>query len=269
MLNQIISEIQLSLDSQKQNAYLIPVLSEFAKMVFPHLVRVEALRINPISHHLTVLQHVIQAAPSQENFLHHACTLALGHDSSAQPKITSQEIESLRQGNQEIAEIRETERHLNRLLHMSEGSVHVLNAMNAVNHSLHRVVYNKVDMFQISYAVFHHDLLSLNQKIPDNTLLRFFIDCDVLWFIAFNNEEGAIGPKADLWRRGEDIENNSALYDQLIKNLRNMEKRSISGFALNPNLNPKLKQIYENYLSEWAKYFDTTVAELKNAAFKK
>lgn len=177
---------------------LFPLLSSLFEICFDNIEKVEAMNINPIEHHLTVLQHMMEIAIS-ENYttveIKRAAALSLLHDISAVEKITKERVNEAYERSQAEGDELELRRQQNRILHMREGSAIAHKQLLELNKELKRVVFDAKDVEIICEGVRIHDNPSIDIPIPkSNRMMVAFREADRLWMLS------PLGIKADLQR---------------------------------------------------------------------
>lgn len=215
-------------------AELSPILHGLLEVAFEDLKRAEVA--NPMEHHLIVLGHMMAIARA-ESFsaadIKRAAALALLHDISAVPKITTQMVEEARRRDPAEANALELRRQQNRILHMREGSAMAHRALLDLNERLGGVVFDAQDIDVVCELIRIHDGPSLNVPIPRrNWMAVAFREADRLWMLTPE------GIRVDLVRKNKNPDDPRLCREQLEKNVRRFREERCLYHASEPTEGP-------------------------------
>lgn len=180
--------------SEKEAEKLCPVLYDLFESV---LTRNELLNEdidNPVTHHTTVLKHMMEIAKGEGLEILPAAAIALLHDNWPAKKITREMRDAAKT---------ETEKDLLEALnleyrseHMKCGSKNAAKRLRELNEKRHEVVFSEEEIYSICGIIAIHDDPSIDKPIVrDNRMAVAFREADRLWM------QAPAGVRADLARK--------------------------------------------------------------------
>ena len=193
-------------------------------LIFPELSGEQALKENPVEHHLFVTENVIRIAGAEQLNLRQEAAAGLLHDIAPVGKISKTQLKELKKtfDNETNPERKlQYERDLQllddlqygfRTLHMRKGSAIANERLLEVNQALGRAAFDRHDVEQVCDLISIHDSPSILRAIPgDNRAAVCFREADRLWMVS---EEGVL---ADLRREAAEVSEDAKL-DRAKKN---------------------------------------------------
>lgn len=198
----------------------MPLVEQLIELAVGDLVRAKIG--NPLVHHPIVMGHMLEIAaaePPDAIPFHRAAALALLHDISAVPKITTQMVAEMRLEDPERADALELARHQHRILHMREGSAMAHRILLECNRHFGRSVFVADDIEAVCEAIRIHDNPTLDIPIPrEDWFATAFREADRLWMVTPE------GIQVDLVRNDRDPSDPAACLEQLHKNVARFKK---------------------------------------------
>ena len=211
---------------------------------------------NPLSHHTTVLAHILEIAVGEQfswKDTWRAAAIAILHDLQPAPKIT-RERRAAAATPREKAEL-ELENLKNRIIHMGLGCVKAREKLLALNETLGRAAATAADIDAITSVIAIHDLPSINLPIPAQAqLAAAFREADRLWMLS------PPGILADLARQHNAAPTHDDCLAQVRANLRSYQnERSLYSAAEDEDFRDQDTffrtrtghAIYQRYLRHW------------------
>lgn len=206
------------LQSQDQAA-LFPVLDALFESVLTNDALLHEDVDNPVSHHTTVLGHILEIAVGEQftsTDTWRAAAIAILHDMHPSPKITRERRDNARTPQEKAA--LELENLENRIVHMGLGCVKAKDKLRALAQTLGQSAYSTADIDAIGSVIAIHDIPSINLPIPaDARLAAAFREADRLWMLS------PPGILADLARKNKLAPSADDCLEQVRANLRSYQ----------------------------------------------